>query len=157
MRKDGHDIFIKNEQDIITVTPELKKLIVKAVADSLKYEEFPDKCEVSVTLVDNEEIHVLNREYRDVDRPTDVLSFPIFDEDDMGGKTVLGDIVLSLERAGEQAEEFGHSFEREVAFLTVHSMLHLLGYDHEEGKAQESEMFTRQEAILCKMGLARNV
>lgn len=157
MRKDGHDIFIKNEQDIIEVTSDLKKLIVNAVAQSLKYEEFPDKCEVSVTLVDNEEIHVLNREYRDVDRPTDVLSFPIFDEDDMGGKTVLGDIVLSLERAKEQAAEFGHSFERELAFLTVHSMLHLLGYDHEEGKAQESEMFTRQEAILCKMGLARNV
>ena len=156
MRKNGHDIFIKNEQDIVEVTSELKKLIVNSVAESLKYEEFPDKCEVSVTLVDNEEIHVLNREYRDVDRPTDVLSFPIFDEDDMGGKTVLGDIVLSLERAREQAEEFGHSFEREVAFLTVHSMLHLLGYDHEEGKAQESEMFSRQEAILCKMGLARN-
>lgn len=156
MRKDGHDIFIKNEQDVITVTPELKKLIVNAVASSLKYEEFPDKCEVSVTLTDNEEIHILNREYRGVDRPTDVLSFPIFDEDDMGGKTVLGDIVLSLEKAEEQAREFGHCFEREVAFLTVHSMLHLLGYDHEEGKAQESEMFSRQEAILCKMGLARN-
>ena len=156
MRKNGHDIFIKNEQDIIEVTSDLKKLIVNSVAESLKYEEFPDKCEVSITLVDNEEIHVLNREYRGVDRPTDVLSFPIFDEDDMGGKTILGDIVLSLERAEEQAQEFGHSFEREVAFLTVHSMLHLLGYDHEEGKAQESEMFTRQEAILCKMGLARN-
>ncbi len=157
MRKNGHDIFIKNEQDIIEVTPDLKKLMVTAVAESLKYEDFPDKCEVSITLVDNEEIHALNREYRGVDRPTDVLSFPIFDEDDMGGKTILGDIVLSLERAREQAEEFGHSFEREAAFLTVHSMLHLLGYDHEEGKAQESEMFSRQEAILCKMGLARNV
>ena len=112
MRKNGHDIFIKNEQDIVEVTSELKKLIVNSIAESLKYEEFPDKCEVSVTLVDNEEIHILNREYRDVDRPTDVLSFPIFDEDDMGGKTVLGDIVLSLERAREQAEEFGHSFER---------------------------------------------
>ena len=156
MRKNGHDIFIKNEQKIIEVTSDLKKLIASSVAESLIYEEYPDKCEVSVTLVDNEEIHVLNREYRGVDRPTDVLSFPIFDEDDMGGKTVLGDIVLSLERAGEQAREFGHSFEREVAFLTVHSMLHLLGYDHEEGKAQESEMFSRQEAILFKMGLARN-
>ncbi|MBR6514018.1 MAG: rRNA maturation RNase YbeY [Clostridia bacterium] len=156
MRKDGHDIFIKNEQDIITVTPELKRLMVNAVAKSLKYEEFPDKCEVSITLVDNEEIHALNLEYRGVDRPTDVLSFPIFDEDDMGGKTILGDIVLSLERATEQAAQYGHSFEREVAFLTVHSMLHLLGYDHEEGKAAESEMFSRQEAILLKMGLARN-
>ena len=157
MRKNGHDIFIKNEQELVTVSSELKKLIVNAVAESLKYEEFEEKCEVSVTLTDNENIHVLNREYRGVDRPTDVLSFPIFDEDDMGGKTVLGDIVLSLEKAETQAEEFGHSFDREVAFLTVHSMLHLLGYDHEEGKAEESEMFSRQEAILCKMGLARNV
>lgn len=156
MRKDGHDIFIKNEQDNIAVTPELKKLIVSAVAESLKYEEFEEKCEVSVTLTDNESIHILNREYRDVDRPTDVLSFPIFDEDDLGGKTVLGDIVLSLEKAQSQAVEYGHSFEREVAFLVVHSMLHLLGYDHEEGKAEESEMFSRQEAILSKLGLARN-
>ncbi len=156
MRKDGHDIFIKNEQDKLAVTKGLKSLIVRSVAESLKYEDFEEKCEVSVTLCDNAEIHELNREYRGVDRPTDVLSFPIFDEEDMGSKTVLGDIVISLEKAKEQAEGFGHSFEREVAFLTVHSMLHLLGYDHEEGKAAESEMFSRQEAILCKMGLARN-
>ena len=156
MRKNGHDILINDEQDKIEVTRKLIKLITKSIVRSLKYEKYPDKCEISVTLTDNESIHELNLEHRGVDRPTDVLSFPIFDEDDMGGKTILGDIVLSLERAREQAEEFGHSFEREVAFLTVHSMLHLLGYDHEEGKAQESEMFTRQEAILCKMGLARN-
>lgn len=155
MRKDGHDIFIKNEQDIVAVTPDLKRLIVSAVAESLKYEEFEDKCEVSVTLTDNEGIHILNRDYRGVDRPTDVLSFPIFDEDDLGGKTVLGDIVLSLEKAQAQALEYCHSYERELAFLVVHSMLHLLGYDHEEGKAEESEMFSRQEAILLKLGLAR--
>ncbi|MBE6573945.1 MAG: rRNA maturation RNase YbeY [Ruminococcaceae bacterium] len=157
MRKDGHDIFIKNEQDKIDVTKELKKLIVTSIVAALKYEEFEDKCEVSVTLCDNEEIHELNRDYRGVDRPTDVLSFPIFDEDDMGGKVVLGDIVLSLEKAQAQAQEYGHSFEREIAFLCVHSMLHLLGYDHEEGKAEESEMFSRQEEILCNMGIARNV
>lgn len=157
MRKDGHDIFIKNEQDKIPVTPDMKKLIVNAVAQSLKHENIEDKCEVSITLTDNENIHVLNREYRGVDRPTDVLSFPIFDEDDMGGKTVLGDIVLSLEKADSQAEQYGHSFEREIAFLTVHSMLHLLGYDHEEGKAEESEMFSLQEAILSEIGLARNI
>lgn len=156
MRKNGHDILINDEQDKIEVTGKLTRLIAKAIVKSLKYEKYPDKCEISLTLTDNENIHELNREHRGVDRPTDVLSFPIFDEDNMGGKTVLGDIVLSLEKAREQAEEYGHSFEREVAFLTVHSMLHLLGYDHEEGKAQESEMFTRQEAILCKMGLARN-
>lgn len=157
MRKDGHDIFITNEQNIIEVTSELKRLIVSSVAATLKYERVEEKCEISVTLCDNEAIHELNREYRGVDRPTDVLSFPIFDDDDMGGKVVLGDIVLSLEKATAQAEEYGHSFEREVAFLCVHSMLHLLGYDHEEGKAQESEMFLRQEEILCNMGIARNV
>ena len=156
MRKNGHDIFIKNEQDIIEVTPDLKKLMVTAVAESLKYEEFPDKCEVSITLVDNEEIHALNCEYRGVDRPTDVLSFPIFDEDDMGGKTILGDIVLSLERAREQAEEFGHSFEREVAFLTVHSMLHLLGYDHVNGGIESVRMREKEETVLTKLGLKRN-
>ncbi len=155
MRKNGHDIFIKNEQDIIEPTPEIKKLIAASIAQSLKYEEIDYKCEVSVTLCDNEAIHELNREYRGVDRPTDVLSFPIFDDEDMGGKTVLGDIVLSLEKAQAQAQEYGHSFEREVAFLCVHSTLHLLGYDHEEGKAQESEMFDRQNKILLNMGLAR--
>lgn len=157
MRKDGHDIFITNEQTAIDVTPGLKKLIVSSIAASLKYEKIEEKCEISVTLCDNEAIHELNLEYRGVDRPTDVLSFPIFDDDDMGGKVVLGDIVLSLEKATTQAEEYGHSFEREVAFLCVHSMLHLLGYDHEEGRAQESEMFLRQEEILCNMGIARNV
>ena len=155
MRKNGHDIFIKNEQDKVEVTSDMKKLIVLSIAEALKYEEVEEKCEVSVTFCDNEEIHVLNREYRGVDRPTDVLSFPIFDEDDMGGKVVLGDIVLSLEKAQTQAEEYGHSFEREIAFLCVHSMLHLLGYDHEEGKAEESEMFSRQKEILCNMGIAR--
>ncbi|MBR5515825.1 MAG: rRNA maturation RNase YbeY [Clostridia bacterium] len=155
MRKNGHDVFITNEQDKIEVTRELKNLIVSSVAETLKYEQFEEKCEVSVTLCSNEAIHELNREYRGVDRVTDVLSFPIFDEDDMGSKVVLGDIVLSLEKALSQANEYGHSFEREVAFLCVHSMLHLLGYDHEEGKAQESEMFSRQEEILCNMGIAR--
>ncbi|MBE6686100.1 MAG: rRNA maturation RNase YbeY [Ruminococcaceae bacterium] len=155
MRKNGHDVFITNEQDIIDVTKEIKSLIVSAIAESLKYEKVEKKCEVSVTLCDNDTIHGLNREYRGVDRPTDVLSFPIFDEDDMGSKAVLGDIVLSLEKARAQAEEYGHSFEREIAFLCVHSMLHLLGYDHEEGRAQESEMFSRQEEILCNMGIAR--
>lgn len=157
MRKDGHDIFITNEQEIIEVTSEIKKLIVSSIAHTLKYEKVEEKCEISVTLCDNAAIHELNREYRGVDRPTDVLSFPIFDDEDMGGKVVLGDIVLSLEKAKAQAEEYGHSFEREIAFLCVHSMLHLLGYDHEEGKAEESEMFLRQEEILCNMGIARNV
>lgn len=150
-------IYISNEQKIIKSTPELRALIKKAVNESLKYEDFERPCEVSVTLVDNGRIHELNLEHRGIDRPTDVLSFPMFDEDyDDGELCVLGDIVLSLEQAKKQADEFGHSFERETAFLTVHSMLHLLGYDHEEGKAAESEMFAKQEEILKIMGLTRD-
>ena len=150
-------IYIANEQKKIKSTPELRALIKRAVNESLIYEGFERPCEVSVTLVDNERIHELNLEHRGIDRPTDVLSFPMFDEDfDDGELCVLGDIVISLEQAEKQAEEYGHSFERETAFLTVHSMLHLLGYDHEEGKAAESEMFAKQEEILKIMGLTRD-
>lgn len=155
MRKNGHDIFISNEQDKITVTPGLKRLIVNAAAQTLESEEYEGRAEVSVTLCDNERIHELNREYRGVDRATDVLSFPLFDDEVEGEECALGDIVISLEKAQAQAEEYGHSFEREVAFLCVHSVLHLLGYDHEEGKAEESEMFDKQKKILSSMGLER--
>lgn len=108
--------------------------------------------------MDNDAIRTLNREQRQIDRVTDVLSFPMFDEDfDDDEYAILGDIVLSAERAKEQAEEYGHSFQRELAFLTVHSVLHLLGYDHELGKAEESEMFQKQEQILKGMGLTREL
>ena len=149
-------IYIGNKQNALPCTPELRALIRRAVNMTLKFEDFQRDCEVSVTLTDDIGIHALNLEHRGIDRPTDVLSFPMFDEDfDDGELCVLGDIVISLERAHTQAKEYGHSFEREVAFLTVHSTLHLLGYDHEEGKAAESEMFARQEMILELMGLTR--
>lgn len=150
-----HMVIIANEQAQIPPTRELRALIRRAVAAALRYEQFEGAAEVSVTLVDNEGIHALNRTYRNVDRPTDVLSFPLFDEAGENGKTVLGDIVLSLERAREQAEAYGHAFEREVAFLCVHSVLHLLGYDHETSPEDEKDMFARQEAVLAEMGLAR--
>ena len=155
-----HTIYITNEQKLIPVTPALRTLIKKAITGALKYEEIEDAAEVSVTLVDNARIHELNLEHRDVDRPTDVLSFPMFedeglDEDEALGELILGDIVLSLERAKEQAEEYGHSFERECAFLCVHSVLHLLGYDHEISEEEEKEMFARQEAILQELGITR--
>ena len=126
---------------------------------TLAYEEVDDHCEVSVTFVDNEEIREINRQFRNIDRATDVLSFPLFDEDGMDAHVeeldcMLGDIVLSLERAREQAIEFGHSFEREVAFLTVHSMLHLLGYDHELSDEDDADMRRRQTEIVEKMGLS---
>ena len=148
-----HTVMIANEQDVIPVTRELRALIRRAVAAALRYEQFEGAAEVSVTLVDNAEIHVLNREYRNVDRATDVLSFPLFDEAGENGRTVLGDIVLSLERAKEQAEAYGHALEREVAFLCVHSILHLLGYDHVNSEEEEKDMRARQTAIVEKMGL----
>lgn len=155
MKKNGHDVFIKSEYKGDAVTPQIKRLIVSAAAAALEYENFGGRAEVSVTLCGDGRIRELNRDYRGIDRVTDVLSFPLFDEEEDGGKTPLGDIVIDVDRAAAQAHEYGHSFEREIAFLTVHSMLHLLGYDHEEGKAEESEMFARQEAILSSMGLER--
>ncbi|MDY2907111.1 MAG: rRNA maturation RNase YbeY [Eubacteriales bacterium] len=140
------------------MTPDLRRLVKRAVLAVLDFEDFGRRAEVSVTFTDNEGIHALNREYRNVDRPTDVLSFPLSDGEDYdtdGDAVLLGDIVISLERAQTQAEEYGHSFEREVAFLTVHSMLHLLGYDHETSPDDERDMFARQDEILISAGMTR--
>ncbi len=144
-------IYFENMQDKHRVTYALKMLVRNAVEATLAFEAVDAPCEVSVTFADNEGIRAINREYRNIDAPTDVLSFPLFEE--QGGKKQLGDIVLSLERCAEQAEEFGHSFERECAFLTVHSTLHLLGYDHVNGEEEERDMRKRQTAIVEKMGL----
>jgi probable rRNA maturation factor len=151
-------VLIKNNQKKVVTPPPLRRLVKAAVGATLDFEDFTADSEVSVTFTDNEKIHVLNREYRDVDRPTDVLSFPLYEGEELGqafGPVVLGDIVLSLEKAKAQAEEYGHSFEREVAFLTVHSTLHLLGYDHETSEEDETDMFRRQNAIMDLMGLSR--
>lgn len=151
-------VLIKNDQKKIKMTPDLRRLVKRAVLAVLDFEDFGRRAEVSVTFTDNEWIHALNREYRNVDRPTDVLSFPLSDGEDYdtdGDAVLLGDIVISLERAQTQAEEYGHSFEREVAFLTVHSMLHLLGYDHETSPEDERDMFARQDEILISAGMTR--
>ena len=149
-------VYITNDQKIIPTDRALYALIRRAIKAALEFEDFQRECEVSVTLVDNEQIHEMNLEARGVDRPTDVLSFPMFDEDfDDGEMAILGDIVLSLEKAAAQAQEYGHSFDREVAFLTVHSVLHLLGYDHELSEDDEKDMFFRQEEILKIMNLER--
>ena len=151
-------VLIKNDQKKIKMTPDLRRLVKRAVLAVLDFEDFGRRAEVSVTFTDNEGIHALNREYRNVDRPTDVLSFPLSDGEDYdtdGDAVLLGDIVISLERAQTQAEEYGHSFEREVAFLTVHSMLHLLGYDHETSPEDERDMFARHDEILISAGMTR--
>ncbi|MEE0867079.1 MAG: rRNA maturation RNase YbeY, partial [Clostridia bacterium] len=154
--------IIENEQDKIDFTTELETVIQQGVSTTLDVIGGGDTdFEVSVLITDNEGIHEMNKEYRDVDSPTDVLSFPIleFDENGVmieesgdydGDLLLLGDIVISLERAKAQAEEYGHSLLREVGFLTVHSTLHLLGFDHME-EPYTSVMRAREKEILEKM------
>ena len=154
-------IIFSNEQNKFKCGFKLRSLITKSVAKALEYMDFKYKCQVSVTFTDNEGIRELNREYREKDSATDVLSFPMYDFKNgdapfEGEDAELGDIVLSLERADEQAKEFGHSFKREVAFLTVHSMLHLLGYDHETSEEDEKEMFAIQNEIMNEIGITRD-
>ena len=153
-------VYFENQNET-AVSYKLKMLLRRAIEETLAYEQYRNDVQVSVTLTNDEGIHELNARFRGVDAPTDVLSFPLFDYE---GETdeppidevenMLGDIVLNLDRAHTQAEEFGHSFEREAAFLTVHSMLHLLGYDHETGEEDEADMRARQSAIMDKMGLS---
>lgn len=136
-----------------------RNLIEAVIKETLEYENIKNDCEISVTIVDNEEIHRLNKKFRNIDRPTDVLSFPLinFQNEELplpDKKVFLGDIVISIERAREQAVEYGHSLQREIGFLTAHSMLHLLGYDHMV-KEEEIIMFKKQEEILKALGLER--
>lgn len=160
-RKMKLKVYFENEQELIPLTYKTKMLVRNAIEETLDYEQYGNVCEVSVSFTDNAGIWELNKKFRGIDRPTDVLSFPLFDYegeseeppvDELMG--MLGDIVLSLEQAKAQAEEYGHSFDREVAFLTVHSMLHLLGYDHETGEEDEADMRRRQSEIMERMGLS---
>ena len=144
-------------------TKETVQSVLRRTADLL---ELGPDVEISVLLVDNETIRTLNRDYRDKDAATDVLSFPMEEElpDEtapqiIGGPTerMLGDLVISVERAVEQAAEYGHAVERELAFLTVHGLLHLLGYDHENGGLEAMHMREKEEAVLLQLGLPRTV
>jgi len=137
----------------------LAALLNQAIDEAIRMAEGPEEAEVSLMLVDDQRIHALNLEYRGVDRPTDVLSFAlqeeveeepeIEEEDDM-----LGDIVISVERARDQAEEYGHSFQREIVYLAVHGTLHLLGFDHEE-ENDKQEMRMKEEEVMAKLKLER--
>ncbi len=160
MQTTNRMIYFTNDQDREPITYKLKLLMRRAVDATLDHEQYNIPCEVSLTFTDNDKIQALNRQYRQVDKPTDVLSFPLTDysgesEEPVADEPVvsLGDIVISLEKAREQAHIYGHSFEREVAFLCVHSMLHLLGYDHETGEADETDMRARQHKIMDEMGM----
>ena len=150
-------IYFNNSQEG-PISYALKMLIRRSVIAALDYEGYANDCEVSVTLTDNEGIHALNKQYRNIDAPTDVLSFPLVEyenteEPPVDEATMLGDIVISLERAIAQSQEYGHSFQRETAFLCVHSMLHLLGYDHELGDEEDADMRKRQREIIESIGL----
>lgn len=141
-----------SKSDGFAVSYELKCAVRAAILATLKYEGFPFDAEVSVTFADNEYIHGLNNEYRGMDKPTDVLSFPMYDDgfpyEECQHGCTLGDIVISLEKAEEQANELGHDLIREVAFLAIHSTLHLLGYDHERSPEEDEEQCRRQREIL---------
>ena len=145
-------IYTRDKTEKRSFTPALRALTRRAVNEALKYEEASHSCEVSITFVDCEEIRTLNRDYRNKDSVTDVLSFPTFDEDEdimpYDDETIpLGDVIICYDRCLEQAEEFGHSVEREVAYLTIHSVLHLLGYDHMVAD-EEKEMTEKQDEII---------
>lgn len=160
------ELLIENNQEKVEIDSEIQETINKACEKTLEYENCSFDAQISVTIVDNEEIQRINKEFRNKDAVTDVLSFPMleFDEDGNaedcdfdfdGEEAVLGDIVISAERAAEQAKSYGHSFKREIAFLTVHSMLHLLGYDHVTSEEDEKVMFTKQDEILKQLGITR--
>ncbi|WP_195572697.1 rRNA maturation RNase YbeY [Paenibacillus sp. 1001270B_150601_E10] len=157
-----------NEQDKYPISPGLVAQLEQLLQEAAAAESVTEG-EVALTFVDNERIHELNRDYRGIDRPTDVLSFALNEstdeeldilyevEDELELASIgdmLGDIIISVERAQEQAEEYGHSIERELGFLFVHGFLHLLGYDHQD-EASEKIMMDKQEKVLQKIGLTR--
>lgn len=154
-------VIIKNDQNVIKVPTGVRMLIRRSCNAVLTNEDFQGDAEISVTIVDDEKIHELNRQYRSIDRSTDVLSFPlgengVYDINYDTGAKMLGDIVISIEHAFSQAERYGHSLQREIGFLTVHSLLHLLGYDHEGGGLEAVRMREKEEESLTQMGLKRN-
>ena len=158
-------VLIDNRQEEIKVDEALEAFVVQVVEEVIAYEQCEEEFEVSISFVNNQEMRSLNKEYRNIGKETDVLSFPLveFIEEELNTEDedaeyieeeiALGDIVISMEKAVEQSEEYGHSFKRELAFLLVHGMLHLLGYDHDE-EASEGEMFDKQEEILKNMEIA---
>lgn len=154
-------VRISNDQKEQRIPSGIRLLIRRCCHAVLEEEGFEDNAEVSVRFVDNDTIHELNKQFRNIDRPTDVLSFPLgedgeYDTDLSTGAKLLGDIVISIPKAMEQAQEYNHSLQREIGFLTVHSMLHLLGYDHEDGGIEEVHMREKEETVLTKIGLKRD-
>ena len=151
------ELIIDDRQNKLKISEELIEKIKDIILECLDYEGYGDDYDVSLSFVDNKEIHELNRMYRGIDRATDVLSFPMLSDDEFEielEEKSLGDIVISLERAFEQSIDYNHSFEREVCFLVCHSMFHLLGYDHDT-EENTKEMREKEEYILNKLSITR--
>jgi probable rRNA maturation factor len=153
-------ITIRNRQKIYPLPRSVRLAVRGGCYGVCRFESFSPSCEVNVNFVDDEHIRFLNKTYRGLDRATDVLSFPlgengVFDTDPETGLLMLGDCVISLETAMRQAHEYGHSLTRECGFLTVHSMLHLLGYDHEGSEEERVIMRAKEEAVLKNINLKR--
>lgn len=150
-------VYIDNRQKAVKIPSGMRLLVRRCCNASLVAENFEGSAEVNVTFVDDEQIRELNKQYRNIDSATDVLSFPMgdnrnFDIDPDTGAYVLGDVVISLEHAEAQAKKYGHSLQQEVAFLTVHSMLHILGYDHVNGGVEAMRMREREDKIMRALG-----
>ena len=150
-------VIISNSQKEVKIPTGLRMLVRRCCNAVLRMENFQGAAEVSVTFANNEQIHELNKMHRNVDAPTDVLSFPMgedgkYDIDPATNAKILGDIVISMEKAVEQAERFGHTLQREVGYLTAHSMLHLLGYDHEE-PLEKVHLREKEELVMTQLGL----
>ena len=151
-------VIISNEQKQEKIPTGVRMLIRRCCHAVLQMEKIKGSAEVSVSFVDNEQIQSLNKEHRGKDCATDVLSFPMgvdgeYDINHVTGAKILGDIVISIPKVVEQAKKYGHSFEREIAYLTAHSMLHLLGYDHEQGGIDLVHMREKEEIVMRELGL----
>ncbi len=161
MDKQKLKVYIKDNQHEVKIPVGIRLLIRRCCQAVLVTENFEHDAEVSVSFVNNAEIRKLNFQYRGKDTETDVLSFPLCEGDHLeinseNGYVLLGDIVISMEMAVKQAKMYGHVLEREIAFLTVHSMLHLLGYDHEASPLRQRQMREKEESVLEKLGFARD-
>ena len=149
-------VVITNKQKAVKIPTGIRMLVRRCCNAVLKLENFEGPAEISVTFTDNAGIRELNKQYRDKDIDTDVLSFPmgengVYDIDMETGAKILGDVVISMEKARDQAERFGHSFQREVGYLTAHSVLHLLGYDHIDN-LEKVRMREKEELVMEQLG-----
>lgn len=153
-------VVIENKQKTVKIPTGIRLLMRRCCHAVLEMEGFEGSAEVDISIVDNDEIRAINNEQRKIDAVTDVLSFPlgengVYDQNPATGAYMLGDVVISIQRAMEQSKQYGHSLQREVGYLTVHSVLHLLGYDHVNGGLEAVRMREREEAVMSSIGLPR--